>query len=269
MAALGIPGRGRIIAAQSESRVSLRRNPLLLWAFAVCAIALFARLGAWQLVRADEKRAMLAKAERALQQRRPRPVSVLVDAARAGEYDWVELRGRFADAPAVLLDNQQRGGKVGVRAYRVFLPEALASEQVAVLVDLGWTPLPGDRAMPQVPRDAQRGDIAGLLLPPPGRGLDVGPASAQANGDLLATAIDPVALSRALRTPMLSARVLRPPPEAGFGFERDFDILPNTLPPERHLGYAVQWFALSAAVLITALLLTWRRRRRVAVKAKL
>jgi surfeit locus 1 family protein len=271
MAALGAPGRGRIIAAETEPRVSLRRNPWLLWAFAVCVIALFARLGAWQLARADEKRAMLHKAGRALQQRRSQPFSVLVDATRVGEYDWVELRGRFADAPAVLLDNQQRAGKVGVRAYRVFLPEALASEQsaVAVLVDLGWVPLPGDRAMPQVPLDAQRDRVAGLLLPPPGRGLDVGPPSAQANGDLLATAIDPPALGRALRMPMLSARVLRPLPETGFGFERDFDILPNTLPPERHLGYAVQWFALSAAVLITALLLTWRRRRRIAVKAKL
>ena len=40
---------------------------------------------------------------------------------------------------------------------------------------------------------------------------------------------------------------------------RDLDILPNTLPPERHLGYAVQWFGLAIAVLATALVVTVRK----------
>ncbi len=239
--------------------MSIRRHPLLLWAFAICAMAAFARLGFWQLERADEKRAMLAKAERALSDRRPQPLSSMASIERAGDYDWIEVRGRFADAPAVLLDNQQRAGKVGVRAYRVFV----ADGGVPVLVDLGWTVLPGDRAMPNVPRDVDRSALAGLLLPPPGRGLDVGVPAVQPDGTLLATAMDMPALRAGLQTPMLAPRVLRPQPEAGFGFERDFDILPNTLPPERHVGYAVQWFGLSCAVLVTAVLLSWQRRRRL------
>ena len=39
-------------------------------------------------------------------------------------------------------------------------------------------------------------------------------------------------------------------------------MLPKTLPPERHLGDAVQWFGLALAVLATALLLSFRRRKR-------
>ena len=46
-----------------------------------------------------------------------------------------------------------------------------------------------------------------------------------------------------------------------FGDERDLDLLPNTLPPQRHLGYAVQWFGLALTVLVVALVLEWRRRR--------
>ncbi len=237
--------------------MSVRRHPLLLWVFALCVMALFARLGVWQLARSDEKRLMLAKAERALDARRPQPLSVLSSVARADDYDWVDIRGRFAEAPAVLLDNQQRAGKVGVRAYRVFE----TAGGVPVLVELGWAALPADRTMPEAPREADRTSLTGLLLPPPGRGLDVGPAAAQPNGDLLATALDMSALRETLRIPTLAPRVLRPPPEVGFGFERDFDILPNTLPPERHIGYAVQWFGLAAAVLVTAVLLSWRRRR--------
>ena len=38
-------------------------------------------------------------------------------------------------------------------------------------------------------------------------------------------------------------------------------VLPNTLSPSRHLGYAVQWFALAAAVFATATVLTFRKPR--------
>ena len=66
------------------------------------------------------------------------------------------------------------------------------------------------------------------------------------------------------KIPMLffvGPRVLRLDPALPLGYARDLDILPNTLPPQRHLGYAVQWFALAAAVLATALLLTFRKPR--------
>ena len=43
--------------------------------------------------------------------------------------------------------------------------------------------------------------------------------------------------------------------------ERDLEILPNTMSPDRHLGYAVQWFALALATLAIALLLTFRKTR--------
>lgn len=237
----------------------LRRHPVLLWAFALVAIAGFASLGVWQLGRADIKRGMLAEAQRALSARVPQPARVVDDSARAEAYDWVEVRGLFVDAPAVLLDNQQHAGRVGVRAYRVF--ETDAGQRL--LVDLGWVALPLDRTLPQVPRDHAPRALRGLLLPPPGAGLRPGDPQPQADGSLLAMRIDPAELARTLGVQGLAPRVLRPEPEQGFGYQRDFDILPNTLPPEKHLGYAVQWFALAAAVLATAVLLTVRRRRRL------
>jgi cytochrome oxidase assembly protein ShyY1 len=56
--------------------------------------------------------------------------------------------------------------------------------------------------------------------------------------------------------------VLKLDPAIPLGYARDLDVLPNTLPPERHLGYAVQWFGLALAVLATALVLTFRKPRR-------
>jgi surfeit locus 1 family protein len=238
--------------------VNVRRHPLFLWAIALLAISLFARLGFWQIQRADEKRVMLANAAVALAARNPQPLSMLADPDRAQAYDWVEIEGHFADAPMVLLDNQQHAGKVGVRAYRLFV----ASDGLPVLLDLGWAALPPNRTLPKLAPNTAQVMFAGLALPPPGQGLDVGDPVVQPDGTLLATAIDLPTLRKLLRQPALAPRVFRPEPRADFGFYRDFDVLPNTLPPERHLGYAVQWFALAAAVLITALLLTFRRKRK-------
>jgi cytochrome oxidase assembly protein ShyY1 len=235
-----------------------RHRPLVLWAFAVVVAGLFCMLGFWQLGRAEWKRELLQRASQALSDRRPKPPAVIGDATRARGYDWVEVEGRFVDAPAVLLDNQGRDGQVGVRAYRAFA----VTGGPMVLVDLGWIVIPGDRRMPMVPRDAGRTRLTGLLLPPPAKGLALGEPATLPDGDLLVTWLDPVAMRDRLHAPTLAPRVLRPTPEAGFGFERDFDILPNTMPPERHVGYAVQWFALSATVLVTAVVLTLRRRRR-------
>ena len=50
-------------------------------------------------------------------------------------------------------------------------------------------------------------------------------------------------------------------PALPLGYTRDLELLPNTLPPERHLGYAVQWFGLALAVLLTAAVLSWRSRK--------
>ncbi len=65
----------------------------------------------------------------------------------------------------------------------------------------------------------------------------------------------------ALGLSSLAPRVLKLDPDLPLGYARDLDILPNTLPPERHIGYAVQWFGLAGAVFVTALVLTWRSRR--------
>ncbi|MGH8031146.1 MAG: SURF1 family cytochrome oxidase biogenesis protein, partial [Luteimonas sp.] len=63
----------------------------------------------------------------------------------------------------------------------------------------------------------------------------------------------------ALRQPALAPRVLKLDPASPLGYARDLDILPNTLPPERHLGYALQWFAMAAAVFAIAALLSFRK----------
>ena len=246
-----------------------RRSTLWLgWGLALLAMAVFGGLGRWQLGRMHEKQAMLDAVQAVLVEREARPLAVAADPARRAAYDWVAGRGRFADLPAILLDNQSRGQRPGVRAYRLFFPESafpeptLSEPAPPLLVELGWLPLPGDRRMPVVAPVPGERRIAGLLMPPPSGGLGAAAVQVQADGTIVATALDAPALPGLLRQPRLPPRVLRLDPTDPLGYARDLDILPNTLPPQRHLGYAVQWFALAAAVLATALLLSFRHRFR-------
>lgn len=242
------------------SDVNPRETLLFGWGLALCAMAGFASLGVWQLARMHEKQAMLDATRRVVAQRRALPLSAAQDTARARDYDWAGGLGAFAPAPAVLLDNQSRGDRAGVRAYRVFREAGGAT----LLVELGWLPVAGDRRMPAVAPIAGPQRIRGLLLPPPSPGLVAQVAVAQADGTILATSLDAAALPGLLGLSQpLPPRVLRLDPALRLGYARDLDVLPNTLPPQRHLGYAVQWFALAAAVLATALLLTFRKARRL------
>lgn len=238
----------------------LRHGRLLGWTLALLAMLLFTALGRWQLGRMDEKQAMLDAVAGTLEARTPLPLSLAGAPEQARGYDWAVGRGAFAKAPAVLLDNQQRDGRPGVRAYRLFDPDAGAP----LLVELGWLPLPGDRTMPAVPRPDGPHRLQGLLAPPPSPGLGQArlvPAADEA-GAVVVTGLHAPGLAQALGVPALPPRVLKLDPDLPLGFARDLDVLPNTLSPQQHLGYAVQWFGLALAVLVTALVLTFRRPRR-------
>lgn len=228
------------------------------WLLAVVATASFTTLGLWQSRRAVEKQAMLDAAAQVLAARDAAPLAAAADPTRRHEYDWSSGAGAFDPRGPLWLDNQQRDGRAGVRAYRLFVPEHGAP----LLVDLGWLPLPGNRALPAIERPPGRMVVRGLLAPPPSTGLALGSGVARQGDGWLLTRVDMGAIAPALglATP-LAPRVLRLDPALPLGYDRDLQLLANTLPPEKHRGYALQWFALAFAVLVTASILTFRRTR--------
>jgi len=233
------------------------------WTLALVAMAGFCALGTWQLGRMDFKQALLDEVGVVLEQRAAVPLELGLD--RDIGYDWTRGSGTFAEVPALLLDNQTREGRAGVRVYRVFIPDqdtdAPPDGIAPVLVDLGWLPLDDRRAMPDIPRPEGAQWLEGLLAPPPSSGLANAPSVMQANGTILTVSLHTPGLAQMLHQPHLAGRILRLDPDLALGYARDLDILPNTMPPERHLGYAVQWYALALAVLVTALILTFRKPR--------
>lgn len=240
--------------------VSRPRTLLLGWLLAALGIALFTRLGVWQLDRAVEKQAMLDAAAQVLDGREPGPLSAAANPARREAYDWAAGRGRFDARGPLWLDNQQRNGRTGVRTYRVFLPE----QGPPLLVDLGWRPLPADRRLPPSPRPQGVFELRGLLAPPPSPGIALGDGIARQDDGWLLTRLQPARVAEAMGlSAPLAPRVLRLDPAlAGLGYERDLELLANTLPPAKHRGYALQWFGLALTVLVVALVLTFRRSKR-------
>jgi cytochrome oxidase assembly protein ShyY1 len=120
-------------------------------------------------------------------------------------------------------------------------------------------PIQVDRSVfPDPPAPTATMEIRGLLAAPPAAGFRMGTPPAIGTWPLLLTALDPAALGSALNKPLLPS-VLLLDPQAPEGFLRDWS--PNTLSPDRHRGYAVQWLGLALTVVIVTFVLTLRSRR--------
>ena len=234
-----------------------RRGTLLFgWTLALLAIAGFAWLGVWQYGRMQEKQARLDEVATVLADKRT--FSLVSDHGRSTP-SWVQQDGRI-EPDTLFLDNQMREGRQGVNVYCVFDAGRVWGGGHR-LVDLGWLPLPGNRELPDVSCPAGPLRVRGLLLDPPSAGVAMGEAMQQVGPKRwLMMRVDVAAISAATGFDVWDA-VVRLDPKLPGGYARDLDILPNTLPPERHLGYAVQWWALALAVLVTALILTFRKRK--------
>ena len=229
-----------------RSRFAPRAGPSLLTA---AAIVLFVALGNWQLGRAEEKRMLAAKfgaAGPAIDWRQLPP-----DAPR---YTRVRLRGQYDPAHQFLLDNRSHESVAGVEVLTPFLLD----DGHAVVVNRGWQPFGATRQdLPDVAVDSQRRTVVGRIdeLPRPGIWLK---APAAAGWPRLVQYPDMDELSRQLGRPLAPHQVLLDPAVPD-GYVRDWS-LPGT-PVDRHIGYAVQWFAFAALAGATWFVLSFRRPR--------
>jgi cytochrome oxidase assembly protein ShyY1 len=235
---------------------------------ALAGAAAFASLGAWQLGRANTKEQLVAAWQAALAAAPAPADGVLRDAdslppRTAGTTPdtgpalplRVTARGRFDAARTFVLDNQVRDGRAGIAVLAVFELDELPGGR-ALLVNRGWLPLDAARTPPAI--DSGPADpvaIDGLLVAPPARGLR---PAAHATGAFLPW-LDVGELEQASHRDLFEG-ILLLSADSPLGYRRDWQPLPNTLPPERHRGYAVQWFALALAVLVVWAVVAFRRR---------
>ena len=207
-------------------------------------------LGAWQLNRADEKQALFDDFAAG-------GAAVALDADSAGldglrRYTPVTAGGRYLGERQFLLDNMVEDGQAG---YRVLTP-LLLTEGVAVLVDRGWIPRDFSSDMaPVIDVSAALRTVGGKLdrLPRPGIQL----ATTLAPGwPKVVQFPSRDELAGALGLHLVPGVVLLDADQPD-GFRRNWR--PSDFGPERHIGYAVQWFAL--AITLVVLYFAWSFRK--------
>jgi surfeit locus 1 family protein len=223
-----------------------RTPPSRFWAITAAAlvgIVITASLGAWQLDRGRQRDALQAAID--ARERLPAlpQVSLLDPQPAQFVHRAIVLRGEWDPAHTVFLDNRQMRGVPG---FYVVTPLKLQGSPRAVLVQRGWVPRNFDRReqLPSVPAPPGGVELQGRIAPPPARlyefhGTESGPI--RQNLDIAAfraeTRLDLVDVSVVQTAPAASEGLLRDWPRPGSGSERNY-------------GYAVQWWAMSAAIVI-------------------
>jgi surfeit locus 1 family protein len=220
---------------------------------ALAGIASTISLGLWQLRRADEKQLILTQIEAGAASLQP--------LASADEplprYQTVTAEGRYDTAHQVLLDNMP--SLQGRPGYRVLTPFELANGGW-ILIDRGWIPMgPTREARPSV---AVGGDMRTILgrvdeLPRPGLRL-AGDAADASDWPRVMNFPEHADLERALDRPLAKA-IVRLDPSQSDGFERSVAMRAD-FGPNRHIAYAVQWFAFAATMLVIYVLLNLKPR---------
>jgi surfeit locus 1 family protein len=212
-------------------------------------------LGLWQLDRGRQKQALIEAF------RRGSDASVVLTGSvdALPRYQQVVARGRLDGTRHLLLDNMPSSR--GSPGYRVLTPLRREGGRT-LLVDRGWVPLGNSRAeLPAVGIEGEGLDeeLRGRLDELPRPGLRLGAAQVPgAQGWPRVLNFPTQAEVEAVLGEAVESRILLLDPEADGGFERVWR--PSLgFGPERHVGYAVQWFALGLAVLIAYLALNLRR----------
>ena len=233
----------------SERRLFLTRFAVLM--AAVIGVAVTAALGRWQWGRADEKQAVI-------DQRKAQAAMAAIDGAALGQlgdsasnrmgllYRSVLLKGRWVPERTVYLDNRQMQGRAG---FYVVTPLRLSDSRAVVLVQRGWVQrsFMAREALPEVTTPEGDVEIQAHLAPWPSRMYDfasVEQGPIRQNLDLNEFRAEtglPLLEISAVQAGPASEGLLREWPQAASGIEK-------------HLGYAFQWFGLSALI---ALLYVW------------
>lgn len=231
--------------ATKKRRIKNKKLALL----SLILIGFFIALGIWQLYRAQQKKILLVSYHaRALHT--PYTVSDLSD-VRDWRFYRVTLTGRFDNAHTFLLDNKTFHEKVG---YEVYTPFNDNNMHLSILVDRGFVPIgPSRKILPTIREINGDVTIQGMLNLPP-IFFALGEMSDKSD-TAWPRRIEFVNLSNisTLIGTKLYPYVLNISPSDPAAYDVEWQIV--IMGPERHLGYAVQWFALALTLLIISVVL--------------
>jgi surfeit locus 1 family protein len=224
-------------------------------ALTLFGVAFFCWLGSWQLSRAEQKRALLAQYQAG---QRTQITLTSENADTLARYQRVRITGRYDPEHQILLDNMpSHAGRPG---FRVLTP--MQSPAGWLLVDRGWLPLGATRAeLPNVSVLPGDRTITGTMdsLPRAGITLESAPVAAETPWPRVLSFPTQADLEQQLGHKLIPGVLLLDPSQPD-GYERIWEAHLG-FKPERHIGYAVQWFALAAVAVVIFVLMGFRTKK--------
>lgn len=249
--ALSVRGSLQVVIGSFEFRPPSLLPNLAAGFFLVLLIG----LGFWQLNRAEQKEAMIDDYEGDLTDL-AQDLGLFRGSTEFTDFQPVYATGRFEADKVVFLDNQVHRGVPG---YQVLVPFAPQTGGAHLLVNLGWVPQTGDRAvLPRVTVPEGPVELEGRLKRPPEKVFRLGPDDPAAAGGpwvVQALEIDPIGARIGLD---LEPFVVLLDPDAPYGLVREWRPA-RQMTPMKHRSYAFQWFALALALVMIYVTVNVRR----------
>ena len=220
----------------------LKQLNWLMVIFTMLVFSLLIKLGFWQIERAFEKEQRQERIQ-ALSQRDALTLTQVkaLEGLQDGINDLpIKLTGSFDASRIFLLDNQPNKGRLGYRVYQI-----IESNDDTILVNLGWVQGSIDRSvLPEITPVTGQHTITGHV-----REVEVG---IQLQAQNLADAAWPLRVQQIEldKFSVLIGKKLLPfvvylDTKETLGYKKNWQ--PIVMPPEKHRGYAFQWFSLALA----------------------
>lgn len=226
----------------------MRNRPFALTGIAVVWLTLVG-LGTWQVQRAWEKQALIEAQASARDE--PHRTSAVCPGPEAA-LRAARVSGTFVTSDQILLDNRIRNGRTG---YDVITPLRLGSGEL-LLVDRGWVAAGATRAQtPDAPASTGPVTLEGQWRAPEHNPFVPRRAPERVGEFWRSARIDPPAWSARLGAPVCELIVLLAADQP-HGYLREWPLM--TFGPQRHYGYAAQWYGLALA-LAGLVFYAWRR----------
>ncbi len=224
--------------------------------FVAVMLPVVVSLGSWQLDRAAEKRGY--------EQQQLRRLGMPPITARwplePPDFQRVRLRGRFEAGRDYLVDNRVHQGRPGYWVVSRFVDD----EGRRWLVNRGWTAAPASRqALPRVETPLGPVELVGVLWPdtglPPLLAADPWPDTWPKRVQRLDVArMAERDAAGAVDDSVVPVEVRLEAGQPGALVAAPQDLM---FSPAKHLGYAVQWFALAAVLVVGYVIFGFKRGR--------
>lgn len=224
------------------------------WRFGLLALffcLLFVRLGFWQLARADEKKQLLSSQQHQVKQK---PIQWGSKDALPVQYQSVKVRGHYMPV-TLLLDNQHHQHQFG---YDVLSPLVVEKGKV-ILIDRGFVPAgPSRDDLPPITSPQGEQALAGQAYFPSEKHWSLGNIFDKKRSNVAIIELFDARIVGQFLHKSVYPFIIRLRSDEDNGFVREWPVV--AMSPDRHLGYAVQWFAMAFVVLMLYTILNIKKR---------